>query len=604
MAGSGFGDPRGNAFALDQLPQQEGHDHHTGHEHGAEGSLQDARPNRGTTATSAEIARRKPGTALEGAEKEALLGRLRAVPRAAQALAEIKALTGEADIPIRWSGRGTYMTEGEVWVDLRAGDTEALVTMSHELIHLLAWHKGFRPEARKMERGAFVDTMMSDELDSEEASLVAGLQLTKGKGEPRSGKFREWLNAQHPGVLDRAVRSGDPAQWQAIEHLARGWSEDQFRNVYKTSNTGQNYYQYWGSFWDKSQRSRPAREAPAPASAPHDMKREGTITDPHDRSKAVPVERALEEARAQGGGFGTYLMNRYGFGPQLPEGGRGDTLRFFSNGLNTPEPEASRRTRYIADLLGQPMMHLHNGTMKDERNPLDLAGKGAGDLVRANADSVDAIAVRQGLRRTEYMKQLEKLLTAAFRGADPQDVHAILHSDATIGGPRVIAEFKHKEIERRLAKVPLFRRLGAREQVTREVEALLERHLFVELHGNASAELPRGPRYLVWTDELDPVTHNELPVLGTLGVAGSHPASPDPNVVYVDYAGPFPDWDSHNLTAGGAHVVKATLELNGVQTTEELHGLAASGATIKVPKGVRGDVKELWNERNAKRRRI
>ena len=353
-------------------------------------------------------------------------------------------------------------------------------------------------------------------------------------------------------------------------------------------------------------------EAASPA--PGDMQREGTLTDPRDRSKAVPLAQALTEARQHGGTFGSYLMNRYGFGPQLPEGGRGETVRFFSNGLDTPEPEASRRTRYMADTLQQPMMHLHNGTMQEDRNVLDHVPGGLGDHVRQWADEAQALAVRSGLQQTEYMKQLHKLLTASLSGADPKDVHAILHSDATIGGARVIAEFKEKEIARRLSKLPRGRRQAARAGATREVEQLLKTHLFVEMHGNATPMLAQGPRYLVWTDEEDPVTHQQVPQahkslpwlgphlpehdLGPMGVSGRNPADFDPNVVYVDYDGPFPGWDSHNLTAGGIHVVKAALELNGVRTTEELHAKAMRGETIEVPKGVQGDVSELWNERN------
>jgi len=227
---------------------------------------------------------------------------------------------------------------------------------------------------------------------------------------------------------------------------------------------------------------------------------------------------------------------------------------------------------------------------------------GLGDPVRAHADSIDALAVRAGLRSTEYMQQLQTLLQATLTGAEPQDVHAILHSDATIEGMRVVAEFKQKLIAQRLAKLPRSRRRAARAGITREVEQLLKKHLFIELHGNATPKLPTGPRYLVWTDEEDPVTHQELPQpqqsipgigphlpqhsLGPVGVSGKNRAAPDPNVVYVDYDGPFPNWDSHNLTAGGIHVVKATLELNGVRTTEALHAKAMRGETIKVPKGV------------------
>ena len=38
----------------------------------------------------------------------------------------------------------------------------------------------------------------------------------------------------------------------------------------------------------------------------------------------------------------------------------------------------------------------------------------------------------------------------------------------------------------------------------------------------------------------------------------------NPDAVYVDYDGPFDNFDAHNLAAGGIHVVKETLRLNGV----------------------------------------
>ena len=46
--------------------------------------------------------------------------------------------------------------------------------------------------------------------------------------------------------------------------------------------------------------------------------------------------------------------------------------------------------------------------------------------------------------------------------------------------------------------------------------------------------------------------------------------------------------NSHNLAAGGVHVVKETLQLNGVTTTRELHDLIQSGQPIVLPKNVKG----------------
>ncbi|HCH62819.1 MAG TPA: hypothetical protein DFR83_08445, partial [Deltaproteobacteria bacterium] len=275
-----------------------------------------------------------------------------------------------------------------------------------------------------------------------------------------------------------------------------------------------------------------------------DLSREGTITDPRGKG-AVTVASAIEEARAADGSFAAFLMQRYGFQPRIDEhrAPDTDTLRVMVPGLNTPEPEASRRTALYADVQGQPMMHLHNGTYLDTQLP-------APDQL----DYASAALTRIGVQETELMRQLEALLSGALSGAEPSDVHAILYSDSTIGGTRAIANFRANEIRRRIAALPPSRRRSAREDVTAEVDALLREHLFVELHGNATGDLPAGPRYMVWTDTEDQMTHTELPWGGQLGRDGQNRDS-DADAVYVDYDGPFSGGDAHNLAAGGIHVV-------------------------------------------------
>ena len=103
-----------------------------------------------------------------------------------------------------------------------------------------------------------------------------------------------------------------------------------------------------------------------------------------------------------------------------------------------------------------------------------------------------------------------------------------------------------------------------------------------------------GPEYLVWTDKEDQMTHNELPFgLGNMGLHGEN-RSANPHASYIDYDGPFSGGNAHNLAAGGVHVVKEILELNGVKTTKELHERIQAGQDIVLPKTVKGDEKELW----------
>ena len=103
-----------------------------------------------------------------------------------------------------------------------------------------------------------------------------------------------------------------------------------------------------------------------------------------------------------------------------------------------------------------------------------------------------------------------------------------------------------------------------------------------------------GPEYLIWTDTEDQMTHKELPFgLGDMGLHGDN-RSAAPNASYVDYDGPFSGGNAHNLAAGGVHVVKEVLQLNGVDTTKELHELIQSGHEVVLPKSVVGDSQELW----------
>ena len=135
------------------------------------------------------------------------------------------------------------------------------------------------------------------------------------------------------------------------------------------------------------------------------------------------------------------------------------------------------------------------------------------------------------------------------------------------------------------------------EQVTKEVDALLNKHLFIELHGNAVADLPQGPKYLVWTDSNDPMNNQEVPFLGPLGINASR-QDDNPDAEYIDFTGPFGGFDAHNLQAYGIHFVKATLEANGLKSSQELHQLIQDGKPILIPQDVQLDASKLWNPNN------
>ncbi len=307
-----------------------------------------------------------------------------------------------------------------------------------------------------------------------------------------------------------------------------------------------------------------------------DMRREGTLTDPKGGG-AVPLDRAMAEAKAQGQTFGEWLMGRYAFQPSQPAAPDG-TLRFFSPGLNTPEPEASKRTAYYADKLNQPMVHLHNGTNTDKSVPGS-----------ENLDYAMAMATRNTGRTTPLIDAMVRLLKGALTGAEPQDVHAILYSDSTIAGSKAIAIVRQQMIAARMGK--------GKAAAEAEVDALLRKHLFVELHGNVAADLPKGPRYVAWADQKDDLTHKKLPGGGELGLSGRH-RDKDADVLYMDYAGPYGGADAHNLQAVGVHAVRQTWWANGVRDSEGLFEKAKGGASVKPAANITGDPGKLWNPRD------
>ena len=96
-----------------------------------------------------------------------------------------------------------------------------------------------------------------------------------------------------------------------------------------------------------------------------DIQREGRFTDPKDQSRSFDIEGIAQTARENGVDVGTYIMEQLAFQPSSPINKEDDTLRFFVPGLNTPEPESSRRTQYYAENYGQPMAHLRAENFSD-----------------------------------------------------------------------------------------------------------------------------------------------------------------------------------------------------------------------------------------------
>jgi hypothetical protein len=78
---------------------------------------------------------------------------------------------------------------------------------------------------------------------------VAHFQLSTAGAEPQGfTAFRTYLNTTAPAVLRER-------NYARIEELAKTWVEARYRAGdpgWRTSNTDENYYTYWGNAWDRA----------------------------------------------------------------------------------------------------------------------------------------------------------------------------------------------------------------------------------------------------------------------------------------------------------------------------------------------------------------
>ena len=239
------------AAARDSAPPQGSESR--GHEPGVqrEPSVQRDPPGAGT----GDLDTRRPvGGAVPAAERAQVFDPLQRSPRAQTIMAEIRRIRGDLAFPVRWSSRGTYQVSGEIWLDRTWTTAQNIVAVQHEITHLLTQLSGGAPNIATMTRDAYVAAQMVDEINAHAAGYVVHLQLATAGAEPQGfAAFRTFLTSNHAAVLRRR----DYAQ---IETLARTWVEARYRAGdpgWRTSNTDENYYTYWGKAWDAAHPAGP-----------------------------------------------------------------------------------------------------------------------------------------------------------------------------------------------------------------------------------------------------------------------------------------------------------------------------------------------------------
>jgi hypothetical protein len=175
-------------------------------------------------------------------------------PRAQTILAEIRRLRGDLNFPVKWSSRGTYHQSGEIWLDRTWTLAQNIVAVQHEITHLHTFLSGGAANVTTMTRETYVNAKMADEINAHAAGYVTHLQLGTTGAEPQGfSAFRTHLTRTAAAVLrDR--------NYARIEELARTWVEARYRAGdpgWRTSNTDENYYTYWGKAWDAAHPAAP-----------------------------------------------------------------------------------------------------------------------------------------------------------------------------------------------------------------------------------------------------------------------------------------------------------------------------------------------------------
>lgn len=188
---------------------------------------------------------RRAGDAIPAELRTRLMERLRASAEMQSVFAEIRTGRGNLDFAVKWSSRGNYHSAGEIYLDLNGNEEAWLSSMAHELVHLSTFVCGRAADVATNTREEFVRLKMEDEINAQATQYVTLLQLANTTARPAGYQdFRAHLASDHAAVLTNE-------SWSEIERLAKVWLEDKYRNEWTTSNTGENYYTYWGNHWDR-----------------------------------------------------------------------------------------------------------------------------------------------------------------------------------------------------------------------------------------------------------------------------------------------------------------------------------------------------------------
>lgn len=233
----------GNSYVVAQAQGQEhGHDHH--HHHHA--------PEPGRTSGSGSDGR-NPNSELPAAIQESLKQQVSTNTATRSVVQDIITHGRGMNFKIRWSEGGGYYNGTDIFIDPEEPEEHWFGTMAHEIVHMRNDAIGREGDIRRDSREDYVNKQMEDEIECH--AICFGALIEEGKSQDGAAGYNDflaWIQAARPDLMDCPEEG--PSGTEEIIALAKTWLEDKYRNEWTTSNTGVNYYEYWGSAWDEFHR--------------------------------------------------------------------------------------------------------------------------------------------------------------------------------------------------------------------------------------------------------------------------------------------------------------------------------------------------------------
>ena len=210
----------------------------------------------GAGMTDAELDAERPiGGAIPAEIRAAIMEQAAAAPAVAACLDAIRAARGDLDFGVSWSGRGSYHSNGAIFLDRRRNEASWVASMMHELEHLRTKVAGENAETT-MEREAYVEGKVNEEIRCQAQTFVALMQVGNFTQNSKGfAEFQGYLQRERPELLTCAMDPAeDAANWAEIDAIARVWLEDKYRNdpSWTTSTGGDTYYVHYGNIWDRA----------------------------------------------------------------------------------------------------------------------------------------------------------------------------------------------------------------------------------------------------------------------------------------------------------------------------------------------------------------